>query len=173
MINTLFCTDRLTATTPHSRPTWPRSGRCLGWTDIPLSQGPLLERRNPLPGIILLWGLFQASLGLLWSHCGSSGVHLDSAEVSLAQEDHRLRAPNQAEDTRLYLSGSFEKINILVTLSLFGSSNFMGHTSAVIWQSTIGSIDSIGLWNIYIYLYILIYIIYIYVYMYKYIRCIS
>ena len=46
---------------------------------------------------------------------GSSGVHLDSADVSLAQEDHRLRVHDQAEESRFYPSGSFERINILET----------------------------------------------------------
>ena len=47
--------------------------------------------------------------------------------MSLAQEDHRLRVPNQAEESRFYLSGSFREINVLVMLSLFGSLNFTGH----------------------------------------------
>ena len=31
----LFCTDRLTWTMPHSRTTWPRSGRCPRQADTP------------------------------------------------------------------------------------------------------------------------------------------
>ena len=51
MINTLFCTDRLTTpTTPHSRTTWPRSGRCLGWTDILLTKAPCWKEKPSLQG---------------------------------------------------------------------------------------------------------------------------
>ena len=76
---------------------------------------PPVDWRDHLPGIILLRGaseLHRTSLKSFWPFRSS---HLDSADVSLAQEDHRLRVPDQAEESRFYPSGSFEKINILET----------------------------------------------------------
>ena len=71
MIDILFCTDRLHWTTPHLRPTWPRSGRCLGWTDIPLTRAPCWKEK-PSPGHHTAPRRFQASLWLFRSSSGLS-----------------------------------------------------------------------------------------------------
>ena len=136
MIDILFCTDRLTTPTPHSRPTWPRSGRCLGWTDIPLTRAPCWKEK-PSPGYHTAPRRFRASprtsLKSFWLFRSSS---LDLSEVSLAQEDDRPRVPNQAEDSRFYPSSSFWEINILETFSLFGPS--------LTWRSIAASYRTIG-----------------------------
>ena len=82
MIYTLFCTDRLTTTKwtlPHSRPNWPRSGRCPRWTAIPLTRAPCwLEKPSPgdhtaprrfrasLRTSLKSFWLFRSSSGLSW-----------------------------------------------------------------------------------------------------------
>ena len=64
------------------------------------------------------------------------GIVGDLFEVSLAQEDHRLRVSDQAEESRFYPSGSFEKINILETsLSVW---------FIAIWRSIAASYRTIG-----------------------------
>ena len=106
---------------PISRPTWPRRGRCqrcLRWTAIPLTRAPLFDWRAHLPGFILLRGsseLHRTSLKSFWPF---RSPHLDSAEVSFAQEEHRLRVPDQQKPRELFIL-TFENIYLELFI-LFG-----------------------------------------------------
>ena len=121
MIDTLFCTDRLTT---------PNVGRCpipdlltKEWKVSKVNsytayQSPLFDWRAHLPGFILLRGsseLHRASLKPFWPF---RSPHLDSAEVSLAQEEHQLGVPDQQKPRELFIL-TFENIYLELFI-LFG-----------------------------------------------------